>query len=103
MKHIFRLLIGCIGLIPAASVAAQADVGSQIESFFADVENIMMAVAASAAVIGFIGLGILYVLGHMPVVATWKQKNPDAASQVTMGLLILIFVGSGAMAAMLSF
>ena len=102
MKHIFRSLILVVVLIFAVPVAAQ-DVGGQIEGFFASVEGIMMTIAASAAVIGFIGLGILYVLGHMPVVSTWKQKNPDAASQVTMGLIILIFVGSGAMAAMLSF
>ena len=102
MKHIFRLFISATILMLAVPVTAQ-DVGGQVESFFASVEGIMMAIAASAAVIGFIGLGILYVLGHMPVVSTWKQKNPDAASQVTMGLIILIFVGSGAMAGMLSF
>ena len=102
MKHIFRSLILVAVLMFTMPVVAQ-DVGGQIEGFFASVESIMMTIAASAAVIGFIGLGILYVLGHMPVVSTWKQKNPDAASQVTMGLIILIFVGSGAMAAMLSF
>ena len=102
MIHLFRLFVLVIVLMFAMPVAAQ-DVGGQIEGFFASVEGIMMAIAASAAVIGFIGLGILYVLGHMPVVSSWKQKNPDAASQVTMGLIILIFVGSGAMAALLSF
>jgi hypothetical protein len=102
MKHFSRFFILFVALIPVAPVAAQ-DVGGQVESFFSSVESVMMAVAASAAVIGFIGLGILYVLGHMPIVSTWKQKNPDAASQVTMGLIILIFVGSGGMAAMLSF
>jgi hypothetical protein len=102
MKHISRLFILFVALIPVTPVAAQ-DVGGQVESFFASVESVMMAVAASAAVIGFIGLGILYVLGHMPIISTWKQKNPDAASQVTMGLIILIFVGSGGMAALLSF
>jgi hypothetical protein len=102
MRHISHLLILIIITIFTVPVSAQ-DVGGQVESFFASVESVMMAVAASAAVIGFIGLGILYVLGHMPIVSTWKQKNPDAASQVTMGLIILIFVGSGGMAAMLSF
>jgi uncharacterized membrane protein len=103
MKHLVRFSLVLFAVLISAMPVAAQDVGGQVESFFASVEGIMMAIAASASVIGFIGLGILYVLGHMPVVSTWKQKNPDAASQVTMGLIILIFVGSGAMAGMLSF
>lgn len=83
-------------------VAAQ-DVGTQIETFFDDVENVMMAVATSAAVIGFIGLAIMYLGSAIPLIANWKQENPKAANQVVVGLIMLIFVGGGALTAMLSF
>jgi hypothetical protein len=104
MKHLKTLLltVGVLALI-AAPAYAQADVGTQIESFFADVENVMMAVATSAAVIGFIGLAIMYLGSSIPLIANWKQENPKAANQVVMGLLLLIFVGGGALTAMLSF
>lgn len=104
MRHLktFLLTVGVLALI-AAPAYAQTDVGAQIETFFADVEAVMMAVATSAAVIGFIGLAIMYLGSSIPLIANWKQENPKAANQVVMGLLLLIFVGGGALTAMLSF
>lgn len=95
---VFALLTGLL-VIP---VSAQ-DVGGQIETFFDDVESVMMAVATSAAVIGFIGLAIMYLGSAIPLIANWKQENPKAANQVVVGLIMLIFVGGGALTAMLSF
>ncbi len=96
------LLVG-LCLLAAVPVAAQADVGQQVEDFFSDFEAVLLAIATSAAVIGFIGLGILYVASPFPIVAKWKQSNPDAANNVAIGLVLLILVGSGAIAGMLSF
>ena len=103
MKHLQPLLltVGILALVVAPAYAQ--DVGAQIETFFADVEAVMMAVATSAAVIGFIGLAIMYLGSSIPLIANWKQENPKAANQVVMGLLLLIFVGGGALTAMLSF
>ena len=106
MQHrklpIFLLLIVALALT-VAPAHAQADVGGQIETFFGEVEAVMLAVATSAAVIGFIGLAIMYLGSSIPVIAQWKQENPKAASQAVMGLLMLVFVGGGALTAMLSF
>jgi hypothetical protein len=103
-KHRFKIVIVCalVSSLLVLPVSAQ-DVGAQVESFFADVENVMMAVATSAAVIGFIGLAIMYLGSAIPLIANWKQENPKAANQVVVGLLMLIFVGGGALTAMLSF
>lgn len=91
-------------LVVVSPVAAQGnDVAGQVEDFFADVEDVMMAVATSAAVIGFIGLAIMNLGSTFPIIAQWKQENPKAANQVVIGLIILIFVGGGALTAMLSF
>jgi hypothetical protein len=97
------LLTGGVLALLVAPVYAQADVGAQIETFFADVETVMLAVATSAAVIGFLGLALMYLGSSIPLIANWKQENPKAANQVVMGLLLLIFVGGGALTAMLSF
>jgi len=89
--------------LSAMPAAAQGNVGTQIETFFADVEAVMLTIATSAAVIGFIGLAILYLGSSIPLIAQWKQDNPRAANQAVIGLLLLIFVGGGALTAMLSF
>ena len=100
-----RLLIAVLllGLLVTPAVAQGADVSGQIEAFFEDVEGIMMAVATSAAVIGFIGLAVMYLGSSFPLIASWKAENPKAASQVVIGLLILVFVGGGTLTAFLSF
>ena len=92
-------------LIPvlAVPVSAQADVTGQVEGFFQTIENLMMAVATSAAVIGFIGLAIMNLGSSIPFVAEWKQENPKAARSVVMGLVILVFVGGGGLVGLLSF
>lgn len=104
LTHRFRpiLTAAILSSLLAYPIAAQ-DVGGQVEAFFTDVENVMMAVATSAAVIGFIGLAIMYLGSAIPLIANWKQENPKAANQVVVGLLMLIFVGGGALTAMLSF
>lgn len=87
----------------AAPVAAQANPSAEIEQFFTDVEDIMLAVATSAAVIGFIGLAVMYLGSSFPLIASWKAENPKAANNVVIGLMILVFVGGGTLTAFLSF
>jgi phage-related minor tail protein len=76
------------------------EIGTTIEGFFTDLEGLLMLISGSLAVIGVIGLAILYLGSSWPLISDWKRDNPKAASQVTIGLLLLIFVGGGGMAAL---
>ncbi|MEL7433511.1 MAG: hypothetical protein AAFN11_06160 [Chloroflexota bacterium] len=84
-------------------VQAQANPVASVEGFFTTIEDMMMAVATSAAVIGFIGLAIMNLGSSLPFIADWKQENPKAARSVIMGLVLLIFVGGGGLVGLLSF
>ena len=90
-------------LVMVGPVSAQADVAGQVEGFFETIEDLMIAVATSAAVIGFLGLALMNLGSSIPFIAEWKQENPKAARSVMMGLLLLIFVGGGGLAGLLSF
>ena len=105
IKRIVKsLLIPLVLMLMTMPIIAQdADVGGQVENFFQDIEDIMMAVATSAAVIGFIGLAIMNLGSSIPFIAEWKQENPKAARSVMTGLIILIFVGGGGLIGLLSF
>ena len=76
----------------------KGDLGTTIEGFFTEFEALLLLVSGSLAVIGVIGLAILYLGSSWPLISDWKRDNPKAASQVTIGLLLLIFVGGGGLA-----
>lgn len=101
-KHTLFLSL-LILTIATSPVYAQSDPVASVEGFFTTVEDLMMAVATSAAVIGFIGLAIMNLGSSIPFVAEWKQENPKAARSVITGLIILIFVGGGGLVGLLSF
>ena len=105
IKHIFvfPLMILVLMLVVVPISAQDADVTGQVEGFFQTIEDLMMAVATSAAVIGFIGLAIMNLGSSIPFIAEWKQENPKAARSVVTGLIILIFVGGGGLIGLLSF
>lgn len=90
-------------LVMVGPVSAQADVAGQVEGFFTTIEDLMITVATSAAVIGFLGLALMNLGSTIPFIAEWKQENPKAARSVITGLLILIFVGGGGLVGLLSF
>ncbi|MEM9955374.1 MAG: hypothetical protein AAF846_27470 [Chloroflexota bacterium] len=89
--------------IIGSPVYAQADPVAQVEDFFTTIEDLMVAVATSAAVIGFLGLALMNLGSSIPFIAEWKQENPKAARSVMTGLIILIFVGGGGLVGLLSF
>lgn len=89
--------------VVVSPVYAQGDPVASVEGFFTTVEDLMMAVATSAAVIGFIGLAIMNLGSSIPFIAEWKQENPKASRSVVTGLIILIFVGGGGLVGLLSF
>lgn len=102
-KRFSALLALGIFLTVAVPVYAQSDVAGQVEDFFQTIEDLMVAVATSAAVIGFLGLALMNLGSSIPFIAEWKQENPKAARSVITGLIILIFVGGGGLVGLLSF
>ena len=65
-----------------------------IEQLFTDVEDVARVIAPIAAVIGFLGLGLMYMGSSWPLISDWKKDNPKAANQVVVGLLFVIFASS---------
>ncbi|MGB7341089.1 MAG: hypothetical protein WBC91_19490 [Phototrophicaceae bacterium] len=89
-------------LVLALPAYAQADPAAAVEGFFTQIEDILRIIAASAAVIGVLGLAIMNMGSVFPVVSDWKKENPKAASQVTSGIVMMIFVGTGGLAALIA-
>lgn len=70
------------------------DLSTAIEDLLTDVETAAQTIAPLVAVIGFIGLGVMYMGSSWPIVGDWKKDNPKAANQVVVGLLFVIFASS---------
>jgi hypothetical protein len=70
------------------------DLASAIEQLFTDIQTAAQGVAPLAAVIGFLGLGVMYMGSSIPFLSDWKRDNPKAAHHVVMGLLFVVFSGS---------
>jgi phage-related minor tail protein len=65
-----------------------------IQQMFNDIRDTAQIVAPICAVIGFLGLGILYLGSSWPIIGDWKKENPKAANHVIVGLLFVIFASS---------
>ncbi len=65
-----------------------------ITQLFTDAKDIAQVVAPIAAVLGFLGLGIMYRGSSWPIVGDWKRDNPKAANQVVLGLLFVVAASS---------
>jgi phage-related minor tail protein len=65
-----------------------------IQQLFNDAKDIAQLIAPIAAVLGFLGLGIMYMGSSWPLIGDWKRDNPKAANQVVLGLLFVIAAGS---------
>ena len=65
-----------------------------IQQLFTDVRSTAQIIAPIAAVVGFLGLGLMYMGSSWPIIGDWKKDNPKAANQVVMGLLFVIFASS---------
>jgi len=70
------------------------DLSTAIQQLFGDVQAAAQAIAPIAAVIGFLGLGIMYIGSSWPIIGDWKKDNPKAANQVMIGLGFVIFASS---------
>jgi phage-related minor tail protein len=65
-----------------------------IQQLFTDIQDVAQIIAPIAAIIGFIGLGIMYMGSSWPLIGDWKRDNPKAANQVVIGLIFVIFASS---------
>jgi phage-related minor tail protein len=45
-----------------------------VQQLFTDIQNIAQVVAPIAAIIGFIGLGIMYMGSSWPLIGDWKGR-----------------------------
>jgi hypothetical protein len=74
--------------------ASRVDLTQAIQDLFNDIREVAQIIAPITAIIGFIGLGIMYMGSSWPIIGQWKQDNPRAANQVVVGLLFVIFASS---------
>ncbi|MFQ3657334.1 MAG: hypothetical protein ACUVS2_12310 [Candidatus Flexifilum sp.] len=65
-----------------------------VQQLFNDIRDAAQIIAPIAAVIGFLGLGLMYMGSSWPIIGDWKKDNPKAANQVVVGLLFVIFASS---------
>jgi len=65
-----------------------------IQQLFNDVRDVAQVIAPIAAVIGFLGLGLMYMGSSWPIIGDWKKDNPKTTNQVIVGLLFVIFASS---------
>ena len=70
------------------------DLSQAIQDLFNDIRDTAQIIAPVVAVIGFVGLGIMYLGSSLPIIGDWKRDNPKAASQVVIGLLFVVFASS---------
>jgi phage-related minor tail protein len=70
------------------------DLSTAIQNLFGDIQSVAQVIAPIAAIIGFIGLGIMYMGSSWPLIGDWKRDNPKAANQVVIGLLFVVFASS---------
>jgi phage-related minor tail protein len=70
------------------------DLSQAVQDLFNDIQTTAQIIAPVAAIIGFIGLGIMYLGSSWPIIGQWKQDNPRAANQVIVGLFFIVFASS---------
>jgi phage-related minor tail protein len=70
------------------------DLSTAIQDLFGDIQTVAQTIAPIAAIIGFIGLGVMYMGSSWPLIGDWKRDNPKAANQVVIGLLFVVFASS---------
>ena len=51
------------------------DLSTAIEQFFGDVQAAAQTIAPLIAVIGFIGLGVMYMGSSWPIIGDWKKED----------------------------
>ncbi len=50
------------------------DLSQAIQNLFTDIRDVAQIIAPIAAIIGFIGLGIMYMGSSWPIIGDWKGR-----------------------------
>lgn len=72
-----------------------------IRGFITDVQDLLLAIAGSVAVIAVLGLAFMYLGSSLPIVSDWKANNPKAFTNVSIGLFLLVFAAGGGVLALI--
>jgi hypothetical protein len=67
---------------------------TEVEAFFNDLKALAQVIAPIVAFLGFCGLGIMYMGSSIPIISDWKRNNPQASSQVVLGLIFVLLASS---------
>ena len=80
-----------------APVAAGTDpfgtLTAQITAIFTSLLTMAHSIAPAVGIIGFLGVGIIYMGSSWPIIGTWKQQNPQMVSNAMLGLFFVMFAG----------
>ena len=90
-QRIPPLWFGSLGIGPMQSTDPFGGLSTQLDSIFTSLIQIAKNIAPAVGILGFIGLGILYMGSSWPIISTWKQQNPQAVGNVMMGLFFVLF------------
>ena len=86
------LLMGGFGILPMQTTGGTfTGLQDQLTQIFGSLITIAKTIAPAVGILGFIGLGILYMGSSWPIISTWKQQNPQAVGNVMMGLFFVLF------------
>ncbi len=72
-----------------------------LKTWVDDFKALLLSISGAMAVIGLLGLGMMYVSSSIPLLREWKESHPKAFNDVVIGLIILTLVASGAVASLL--
>lgn len=86
------LWLGSVGIGPMQTTGGTfGGLQDQLTQIFISLITIAKTIAPAVGILGFIGLGILYMGSSWPIISTWKQQNPQAVGNVMMGLFFVLF------------
>src|SRR5579859_779233 len=86
------LFLGSVGRWPMQTGTDPfGSLTTQTNTIFQDLITIAKNIAPAVGILGFIGLGILYMGSSWPIISNWKQQNPQAAGNVMLGLFFVLF------------
>src|SRR5579864_3225309 len=95
LRRVFKpgpvLWLGAAVIFPAQTTDPFSGLLAQLTQIFTSLIQIAKTIAPAVGILGFIGLGILYMGSSWPIISTWKQQNPQAVGNVMMGLFFVLF------------
>ncbi|MHB8629183.1 MAG: hypothetical protein ACYDBJ_21645 [Aggregatilineales bacterium] len=76
---------------PLAGTGPFDNLATQLNDMFTSLLTIAHNIAPAVGILGFIGLGLMYMGSTWPIIGPFKQQHPQAASDVMLGLFFVLF------------